>query len=294
MNELPVEIRDKIIDYSKSRRTLAACSLVCSAWTDRAGYHLFRKLWLRLRVTYQNAPVIHDLLWSPLRTIIPNIRRLTLVNNGDYAQAFEDIDRELVKFDSLRLSGSSWVVNGWDAGLGFTANPPTVVDLEIDCPDLDQALLIICAFPCLRRLSVRKLRRSALAEVDSPFLQYAPPDSFRQTTPVAPGPLSSLYIHAPATPSVLSWLNWTGSRHLTYLELHITWYHATNYLHKLSHSLEHLGIGGWPLHTPPIIPPRIPSLLAAGAEAVRLRTRADTDNPRPHVPRACKGVVRIQ
>ncbi|KAJ7153635.1 hypothetical protein C8R46DRAFT_871869, partial [Mycena filopes] len=76
MNDLPVEIRDKIIDYSKSRRTLAACSLVCRTWTDRTRYHLFQKSWLR--VTYHNAPVIADLLWSPLCTIISQIRRLTL------------------------------------------------------------------------------------------------------------------------------------------------------------------------------------------------------------------------
>ncbi|KAJ7168689.1 hypothetical protein C8R46DRAFT_1350280 [Mycena filopes] len=211
MNDLPVEIRDKIIDYSKSRRTLAACSL--------------------------NAPVIADLLWSPICTIISHVRRLTLVNDGDYAQAFEDIDRELrllVKLESLRLSGpSSWVVIGWDAGLAFTINLPTVVDLEIDCPDLGdfhQALLIISS-----PLSAGGASLSVCAP-------YAPPDAFPPKQHLFAS--GSAFIPMHPRPSVLSWLDWAGFYHIAHLVLHIMWDHATEYLHKLSHSLEHLEIGG--------------------------------------------------
>ncbi|KAJ7472698.1 hypothetical protein FB451DRAFT_1250406 [Mycena latifolia] len=159
---LPLEITDHIIDLVASQRVkklrgnLATCSLVCRAWTARSRLHFFSDC--RLLLHYRNTAAFGKLLRSPYCTILPHVRLLTMENDG--ACIFDSIKEELkllVRIESLKLSGSSWAVHGTAPRRGFMASLATVVELDIACGnlgDFDHTLLVICAFPALRRLSL--------------------------------------------------------------------------------------------------------------------------------------------
>ncbi|KAJ7683659.1 hypothetical protein B0H17DRAFT_1137586 [Mycena rosella] len=258
---LPLEITDLIIDAVASQRAknvrsnLAACSLVCRAWTRRSRSHFFKDC--RLLLHYYNTARFGELLRSPHCTILPHVRRLTMESSG--ACIFDNIKEELkflVRVESLKLSGSSWAAHGAPPRKGFMASLATVVELDIDCADLgdfDHAQLIICAFPALRRLSLPHIpmpyrvygENSTLFE---PYPPYTPPAWMRSREDlVRPAPLMSLTIAAPAMIPILHWLNWTGSCRLTRLELALpskTGSHNTpplvEFMYNARDSLEHL------------------------------------------------------
>ncbi|KAJ7472694.1 hypothetical protein FB451DRAFT_301323 [Mycena latifolia] len=229
---LPLEITDHIIDLlasqpvKKLRGNLAACSLVCRDWNRRSRSHFFSDC--RLLVRYRNTAAFGELLRSPHCTILPHVRRLTMENNG--ACIFDTIKEELkllTGVESLKLSGSNWAVHGSAPRRGFMASLPTVVELDVDCEtlgDFDHTLLVICAFPTLRRLTLPHIPMPlGCREHDSlfaPYPPYTPPAWIRPTEHlIRPAALSSLSISAPATIPILHWLNWTGSCRLTRLEL---------------------------------------------------------------------------
>ncbi|KAJ7111927.1 hypothetical protein C8R44DRAFT_798948 [Mycena epipterygia] len=239
----------------KLRSNFAACSLVCRSWTHRSRSHFFRDCLLLLH--YRNAADFGKLLRSPYCTILPHVRQLTMENNGHCYRAFDDIKEELkllVGVESLRLSGSSWAVHGAAPRRGFMASLGSVVELEIDCADLgdfDHALLIICAFPSLDRLSLRRLSilprltEKRHRSLDSP---YMPPSWIQPNESLLrPPPLSVLSLRAPAMIPIIDWLNWTDSCHITCLELHFpcsmnseNTSPLVQYLQNLCGTLEHL------------------------------------------------------
>ncbi|KAJ7025758.1 hypothetical protein C8F04DRAFT_1127484 [Mycena alexandri] len=259
---LPLEITDHILDcvasqrVKKVRATLASCSLVCRGWVYQSRFNFFRDC--RLLVHLNNALAFAALLRSPYCTILPHVRRLTMVMNslrvfaqGDTFRGFDDINddlRLLAAVESLKLSGSCWAAHGAPPRRGFMSSLAGVVDLEIDCPDmgdLDHASLIICAFPALRRLTVHQFSIPENLQLPT----YTPPTWIRPNEDhLRPPPLSSLCITCPALMPVLAWLNWAGSSCVTRLELSFSSLSLgktlplRNYLRGLSHSLEYLTI----------------------------------------------------
>ncbi|KAJ7153631.1 hypothetical protein C8R46DRAFT_470972 [Mycena filopes] len=262
MPDIPQEITDYIIDCAASQRVkntranLAAYSLVCRAWTHRSRTHFFREC--RLLLHYYNARAFGRLLRSPICTILPHVRHLTMANNGDCHGTFDDIKAELkllTGVESLKLSGSSWAAHGAAPRRGFMSSLASVAELEIDCPDVgdfDHAALIICAFPALRRLSVRGCRFGRYQDerhriLRPPFPAYMPPSWLQQDDAalVRPPHLASLSIDAPGMPFILDWLNWASSHHVTRLELSLDAppspvQPVTDYLAGLCDSLEYL------------------------------------------------------
>ncbi|KAJ7168665.1 hypothetical protein C8R46DRAFT_238461 [Mycena filopes] len=260
MPDIPQEITDYIIDCAafqrvkNTRANLAAYSLVCRAWTHRSRTQFFRKC--RLLIHYYNARAFGLLLRSPVCTILPHVRHLTMVNNGDCHGAFDDIKAELKLLsgvESLKLAGSSWAIHGAAPRRGFMSSLVSVAELEISCPDVgdfDHAVLIICAFPSLRRLSVHQCRFGRSQQerhwiARPPLPAYAPPSWLQQDDAalVRPAHLTSLLIDSPGMSLILDWLNWAGSPQVTRLELSLAVLPTpiqslTDYLHCLYDSLE--------------------------------------------------------
>ncbi|KAJ6544973.1 hypothetical protein DFH09DRAFT_1172382 [Mycena vulgaris] len=258
---LPLEITDYIIDIVASQRVknlrgnLAVCSLVCREWTHRSRSHFFSDC--RLLLHYRNTLAFGELLRSPHCTILPHVRLLTMENKG-YCM-FDRIQKDLkllAQVESLKLTGSSWAVHGVAPRRGFMASLATVVELDVSCAnlgDFDHTLLVICAFPALRRLSLPYIpipprvygENDALFE---PYPPYTPPTWIRPNEYlVHPPPLSSLSIAAPAIIPILHWLNWGGSCRLTRLELELpptmkprNTPPLVQFLHHACDSLEHL------------------------------------------------------
>ncbi|KAJ7767179.1 hypothetical protein B0H16DRAFT_352316 [Mycena metata] len=259
---LPLEITDHILDcvasqrVKKVRANLASCSLVCRRWVYQSRSNFFRDC--RLLVHQSNALAFAALLRSPYCTVLPHVRRLTMLMNS-WSLAFDDISddlRLLVAVDSLKLSGSCWAAHGAPPRRGFMSSLAGVVELEINCPnmgDLDHTSLVISAFPALRRLTVHQF---SIPENDLEFLTYTPPTWIQPNEDhLRPQQLSSLCITCPALMPVLAWLNWAGSSRVTRLELSFGSLSVTlplrNYLHGLSHSLEYLTI-----RSPSLMEPR--------------------------------------
>ncbi|KAJ6561769.1 hypothetical protein B0H19DRAFT_87523 [Mycena capillaripes] len=249
ISDLPSELTDQILDYvvvKKVRDNLASCSLVCRQWTHRSRFHFFSDC--RLLLHYHNACAFAELLRSPHCTILPHVQQLTMVNNGDCHLAFDAIKEELgllVNVESLKFSGTSWAVHGAAPKRGFMSSLPNVVELEIDCPnvgDFDHALMIICAFPSLRRLSVRQFSIAGQHQPLPPYPPYTPPAY------LSPPLVSRLAISAPTLIPLLHWFNSAASQCVTRLEIsvsadalkpeHIP--PLLRYLRSLSHSLEDL------------------------------------------------------
>ncbi|KAJ6620025.1 hypothetical protein B0H10DRAFT_2188730 [Mycena sp. CBHHK59/15] len=266
ISSLPSEIHDHIIDFvavqkvKKVRGNLAACSLVCRAWTPRSRSHFFKDL--RLLINYDNVDAFGELLRSPCCTILSHVRYLTMLSDDYGSRRYDELKEPLALLtglESLRLIGRSWEVHGAAPSRGFMSSLAGVVDLEIDCRNMgefDHALLIICAFPALRRLSIRQFA------IDSPFEQrrhyslfppytpYAPPAWVKPGSLLHPPHLSSLSIDAPALVPILHWLNWTGTCRVSYLELVLpSRFRSENigplveYMQSLRNSLEHLKLG---------------------------------------------------
>ncbi|KAJ7157628.1 hypothetical protein C8R43DRAFT_997185 [Mycena crocata] len=240
MSTLPLEITDHIIDMvalqrvKRVRSGLAACSLVCRSWTYRSRFHFFHDC--RLLLHYHNAAAFGRLLRSPHCTILPHVRRLTMRNHGDCYTVFDDIKEDLKllsRVETLRLSGSSWAVHGTAPRRGFMSSLADVVELEIDCAalgDFTHALLVICAFPRLEKLSLRQFSLGSRTAEEShhysvlfpPYLPYSPPAWIRPNESLLrPAPLSSLSISAPALIPILHWFNWVGPQRVTRLELNL-------------------------------------------------------------------------
>ncbi|KAJ6561766.1 hypothetical protein B0H19DRAFT_1259414 [Mycena capillaripes] len=174
-----------------------------------------------------------------------------MINNGSSHLAFDAIKQELkllVNLESLKLSGTSWAVHVAAPRHGFMSSLPNVAELVIVCPnlgDFDHALMIICAFPSLRRLSVRQFSIAVQEQPQSlspPYPPYTPPAS------LSPPPLLCLAINAPTLIPILHWLNSASSQHITGLELSLSADALTpehippliRYLRNLSHSLKDL------------------------------------------------------
>jgi hypothetical protein len=261
---LPLEITDYIIDIVATQRAkwrrsdLAACSLVCRAWTQRSRLHFFSDC--RLLLHYYNAPKFGRLLASPHCTILPHVRRLTM----EGTVIFDDIKEELKllqRVESLKLTGKSWAAHGAPPRRGFMASLATVLELDIDCADLgefDHALLVICAFPALRRLSLPSLAMPTSATTDwngtlfHPYEPYVPSAWLRlRAELIRPPPLVELSIKAPAIVPILHWLNWTGSCHgVVRLDLELpvkmgSWDSPplVEFLRNSCDTLEHLKLG---------------------------------------------------
>ncbi|KAJ6507709.1 hypothetical protein C8R47DRAFT_1065758 [Mycena vitilis] len=272
ISSLALELIHQIIDSVASqrvRRNLAACSLVCRRWTHHSRWLLFRDC--RLLINCKNSSAFAELLRSPCCTILPHVRHLTLVNNGVRFRAFDDIKEELgllANIESLKLSGSSWAIHGAAPSRGFMSNLTSVVELELDCPklgDTDHALMIMCAFPSLRRLSVRQFwigqrQESWHQSLLPPYPPYIPPSWIQP--PLRIPMLTSLSItDSEMLIPLLHWLNSATSHHVTQLELSLPLYQHSagfipdsippliRYLRNLSDSLEDLRLvfGSFPL-----------------------------------------------
>ncbi|KAJ7157633.1 hypothetical protein C8R43DRAFT_1125308 [Mycena crocata] len=266
MPALPLEITDHIIDMvalqraKRVRRILAACSLVCRAWTHRSRFHFFRDC--RLLIHEYNADAFGQSLRSPYCTILPHVRQLTMRSPTNFDRIKEEL-KLLTHVESLKLSGPSWAAHGAAPRRGFMSSLTNVVELEIDCAhlgDFDHALLIICAFPRLDRLSLRRFSLLSRSEEESryhsvlfpPYLPYSPPAWIRPNESfLRPPPLSTLSVSAPAIIPVLHWLNWTRTHSVTRLELHfcpaLTLEDTPpliQYLEGLRDSLKHLKLSG--------------------------------------------------
>ncbi|KAJ7197516.1 hypothetical protein B0H12DRAFT_1245038 [Mycena haematopus] len=223
IHDLPLELMDRIIDcvaiqkVKKVRGNLASCSLVCRRWTHRSRVHFFKDC--RLLLHYHNAPAFAELLRSPCCTILPHVRQLTILNYGNVwhrAHAFDDIKEELrllIRLESLKLSGTSWAMHGTAPTRGFILG------------DFDHAMLIICAFPSLRRLHIRQFSISTTQPkwLVPPYPPYTPPTWIHPNESLlCPPPFSSLRIDSPAMIPIFHWLNWADSHHLTRLELFLS------------------------------------------------------------------------
>ncbi|KAJ7481386.1 hypothetical protein B0H11DRAFT_2023665 [Mycena galericulata] len=249
---LPLELTDLIIDYlaatkmKRLRANLAACALVCRAWTPRSRSHFFRNC--RLLLAKHNTIEFGILIRSPICTIRPFVHQLTMRNHGEFF--FDDISdalKLLAKVESLRLAGSSWEAHGAAPRLGFMQSLPNVVDLEVDCPDLgdfDHALGIFCAFPALERLTVNDLKspKRRLWRAHPPMPYFTPS---RVTPPLH---LTSLNIDCPANIHIFHWLNMRGDTHLTSLHLRLPSFEVEDlgplhqFLHSQSASLERFSL----------------------------------------------------
>ncbi|KAJ7141372.1 hypothetical protein C8R44DRAFT_245368 [Mycena epipterygia] len=223
---LPLELTDQIIDVvaglkvKKLRANLAACSPVCRTWMRRSRYHFFQSC--RLLVHRENTLLFGELLRSPSCTILPFIETLTMRNNGEsFFHQIQDALSLLMNLKSLRLCGWNWDAYDAPPARELLMSLGSVVDLEIDCPNLgefDDALQLFCSLPSLNRLSIRKLKRPNM------FCSWrsTPPTSFAPRVPlelVTPPHLSSLLLDTPALVPIIHWLNGVGSCRLTMLEL---------------------------------------------------------------------------
>ncbi|KAJ6561765.1 hypothetical protein B0H19DRAFT_1259413 [Mycena capillaripes] len=148
-----------------------------------------------------------------------------MVDNGDCHVEFDAIKEELgllIILESGKFFGTCWAVHGAAPRLGFISSLVNVVELEIDCFDVgefDHALLIICAFPSLRRLCLPTF--SITIKLTFQIL-FSPCRPFTLTTSVLPPPLSCLvlgHIPVPTFISLLHWLSSEESQHVTRLEL---------------------------------------------------------------------------
>ncbi|KAJ6617670.1 hypothetical protein B0H10DRAFT_2218397 [Mycena sp. CBHHK59/15] len=255
MPALPLELTDCIIDFvailkvKRLRANLAACSLVCRTWTRRSRHHFFKAC--RLLVSQRNLLAFDALLRSPLCTILPHVRQLTLENNGGCRfDPLGDALKLLPNMESLRLAGSEWGSHGAPPRRGFMTSLAGVVELEVNCADVgefDHALQVFCAFPSLRSLAIRGLTVTKDARWHTspppPFVpvHYVPPANV-----TLPQSLSSLLIDARALIPIVHWLNWAGACHIRSLELVLPPIEPQNltpltqYVQSLSGSLEHL------------------------------------------------------
>ncbi|KAJ7759571.1 hypothetical protein B0H16DRAFT_1816201 [Mycena metata] len=185
---LPSELTDSLIDLisiqngprKAVRSDLAACALVCRAWSARSRFHLFR-LFLAFRLTKYNLTTFTTLIRSEHCTIVPYVQELTLYKNGGYVYQFDEISDVLEKVTAvkrLRMTGDTWEVHGAAPRRGFMKSLPHVTHLEVDCAnlgDFDHALQIFCAFPAPLHLSVQNFN---VGEAGSwrakPPIPYAP------------------------------------------------------------------------------------------------------------------------
>ncbi|KAJ6521971.1 hypothetical protein DFH09DRAFT_1424387 [Mycena vulgaris] len=252
---LPLELTDQIIDFvaglkvKKLRANLATCSLVCRAWTRRSRHHFFQNC--RLLVHLDNTLLFGKLLRSPSCTIIPYVQTLTMRNNGEtFFHQIRDALSLLTNLKSLRLCGWNWDAYGAPPPREFMAGLGSVVELEIDCPnlgDFDHALQMFCALSSLTHLSIRRLKKPKMMC----GWRSSPPTFFIPCTPLlaTPPQLSSLLIDAPALISILHWLNGAPPCRLTTLEICLPPIDVDDFgplqqfMQSLSTSLENICLG---------------------------------------------------
>ncbi|KAJ7497703.1 hypothetical protein FB451DRAFT_1386921 [Mycena latifolia] len=251
---LPLELTDQIIDFvaglkvKKLRANLAACSLVCHAWTRRSRHHFFQNC--RLLIHRNNTILFGKLLCSPFCTIVPHVQALTMRNNGESLfHQIRDALGLLTNLKSLRLCGWNWDAYGAPPAREFLTSLRHVMELEIDSPnlgDFDNALQIFCALPSLAHLSIRGLKKPKMMS----GWRTTPPTSFLPRIPLlaTPPQLSSLLLDAPALIPILHWLNGMRPCRLTTLELRLPPLNADDlgplkrFVSSLSTSLEHFSL----------------------------------------------------
>jgi hypothetical protein len=120
------ELADTIIDYlHDDSRALASCSAVCRAWLPRSRFHLFEDILLEPSRLH-----LFDLLDSPLSTIAPYVRCLTLEEGqGRYSYepkwlnnalprlavftAVESLKVDLARFDVLETETTKGLVSNF-------------------------------------------------------------------------------------------------------------------------------------------------------------------------------------
>ena len=169
MPKVPVELTDYIIDFlHKDARTLAACALVCRAWTPAARFHLFRA------VVLQDHGFVSS--FQRLLGTAPDlglyVRELTVAKFVTVSSVFlpakpplsvaESIPHVLRQLPHLRaLTLAHMDLKGGDGNTNLRVlHHPTLAELSCSyCQFTDFADLVdlVHAFPALSTLSVAGL-----------------------------------------------------------------------------------------------------------------------------------------
>jgi len=154
-SRLPQEMIDAIIDHlHNDKLTLKACSLVCTTWTHPARLHLFARLTLK---------------WPLRPAVFPFVRHLRFFpgdifgsGSDNRAVAWNESLLQVVGFPrivSLNVDSLWRFLGATDIQMlsTFGKNLSGIVSLSLlrvyytDVPSLAR---VICAFPCLRALSM--------------------------------------------------------------------------------------------------------------------------------------------
>lgn len=155
---LPMEVLENIIDHCDDRRTLMACSLVCSSWTPRARNRLFRHN--DIVIKRMRAYDLVKLLRSPSYTVAKHIQGLR-IEEEEYWEVAESVLSELVRSKGetsvqrihLSLSSSFNLSPVTLSSLGLTHLHITHQHLLRNIP-LESVLRLACAFPHLESLAL--------------------------------------------------------------------------------------------------------------------------------------------
>jgi hypothetical protein len=165
-SQLPQEMTEAIIDHlHDDKPSLKACSLVCTAWTHPTRLHLFSRLTLKWPLQSAVFPFVRHLCirlnerlsygaptWDKLIPLLVGFHRIVSLNLPVFWESLDVMNPETWSLLGKNFSG---VVS------------LSLVTVHFSYTNVSSLARIICAFPCLRELSIRVDINSTFPELSS-------------------------------------------------------------------------------------------------------------------------------
>lgn len=171
--KLPPELMALIFDFLQpDLQTLAKCGLVCKAWLPVSRCHIFRMVTLSATYSSPIPPATLELFESPVATIPPYVRRLTLDLKYDPSTTFNGIMPYLVPFTSVQslwLRDMDWAKVSTTSASSAVSTFSGIRELGISrvaFMTIAQLVDLICSFPQLERLDLDSIFLSQSGMMD--------------------------------------------------------------------------------------------------------------------------------